>query len=135
MSVCSNGSATSVSLWGQDDVDSERATDEVFLALQRTLNSCQCSIRELTMVPDRDEDYIVACVIALDLDDYANEFASLMKQLKAVGRQVLGPCPAACKAEYKALVESRKIEKAERDRERDLDRKQRLGVVDEKKEE
>ena len=127
--------AVSVSLWGAEDVDLEKATGEVFMALQKTLNSCQCSIRELTQVPERDECYLEACVIALDLDDYANEFASLMKSLKAVGRQVLGPCPAACKAEYKVLLQSRAIEKAERDRERDLDRKMRLGVVDEKMEE
>ena len=132
MIVCSsNGSSQSVSVFGQDDVDLERACDEIFKQLQKTLNSCQCSIRELTMVPERDESYLEACVIALDLAEYTEEFSSLMAELKKVGKQVLGPCPAACKEQYKALLQSRKIEKAERDRERDADRKQRLGVVDE----
>ncbi len=131
MSTCINGSSQSVSVFGQDDVDLEKACDEIFKQLQKTLNNCQCSIRDLTMVPDRDEDYIDACVIQLDLADYTEEFSSLMSELKKVGKQVLGSCPAACKEQYKTLVASRKIEKEEREKEKDADRKQRLGAVQE----
>ena len=129
MSTCSNNSVGSVSVWGASEVDLERACDEVFLALQKTLNSCHCSIRELTQVPDRDESFMEACVIQLDLSDFAEEFANLMKDLKSISKQVLGPCPASCKCDYKSLISSRKIEKAERERERDLNRKERLNSV------
>ena len=135
MSVSSVGSSLSVSVFGQDDVELEVATDTIFKELQTTLNQTHCAVRELLQIEERNDTFLEAAEIHHDISDYSQGFAELMKELSKVSSQVLGKCPKDLKGEYKAMIEARAISKAEAKAEKDADRKQRLGVVAEKKEE
>ena len=119
MSVCSTASQ-SVSVFGTDDVDLEVATDKIFKELQDTLNQTHCAIRELVMIPERNETYIEAAAIYHDIKDYTIEFADLMKELGKVANQIIGPCPSIMKAEYKEFLTRRSIENAEQKQEKDI---------------
>ena len=119
-----------MSVFGQE-CELEAATDLIFKELQNTLNQTHCSIRELLQIEERNDTFLEAAEIHHDIADYSQGFAELMKELSKVSSQVLGKCPKELKSDYKAMLESRAIVKAEKKAEKAEDRKQRLGVVDE----
>lgn len=113
MSTFSNSSQQSVSVFGQDEVDIDKATDLVFKQLQDTLNQASCCVRRLIMVPEQDSSFMAAAEIQEELCNYIDDFTNLMKELKSVSKQLLGPCPKGVKIEYKAFLEQKKVERAE----------------------
>ena len=116
----------SVSVFGETDIDLEKATDQVLRELQQTLNNTHCSIRMLTQIDERNDTFIEAVEIYHDILDYTDQFASLMKELKGVCKQVLGPCPADLKQEYKEFLTARSITKAEEQKDKEATRKEVL---------
>ena len=113
MSICSNASQQSVSVFGADNVEADKAVDLIFKDLQGSLNNAHCATRELIQVPEQDGDYMTAAEIQMNLIDYIDDFNELFKELKSVSKQLLGSCPKGLKDEYKLFVERRKRERAE----------------------
>ena len=112
MSVASsNVSMMSVSVLGQE-MGVDAACDTIFKQLQDTLNNSHLKLRELMMGMDRD-DYMDTAETAYELTRYCDEFADLMKELKSISKQLLGPCPKEDRDEYKTWSEGKKQLKAQ----------------------
>ena len=117
MSLCSTNSMMSVSIFGEElDVDS--ACDKVFKQLQDSLNLTHLRVRELMMSEDRGESFMESVEIADSLNTYCDDLSDLLKELKSVGKQVLGKCPPEEKVAYAAHKQKMKDSKAARDLER-----------------
>jgi hypothetical protein len=113
-SMCSMASQMTVSAFG-GTLTFEEAQDKVFKDLQAFVNQTHCNIRELTMIPEQDGDYIRAfeltCQIAYDIKGMHRLFAELIK----VSKQICGPCPKdpEIKAEVEKIKERFKRKEAE----------------------
>lgn len=111
MSVCSNASGISVSVFGQDDVELEEALDSVFKQIQTFVNDTQCAIRCLAAVPEQCGEFMRALEIYTEIENNIDGLAVLFKEAKSVAKQVLGPVPASLKAEVKTYKENIKIKR------------------------
>jgi hypothetical protein len=112
MSICSNASDLSVSIFGGDEQSFDDATDQLFRMIQQQLNNVQCSIREIAMSADRGDSFLETGEVHLDICDALDEMSRLFKECKSVSKQVLGPCPKDEKEAYKAMIQKRKDEAA-----------------------
>ena len=111
MSVASSSSSMmSVSVFGEE-MTLNNAMDQVFKEIQSRINNCHCSIREMSMMDDRNEPYIESLKIHCDVDEFITELGALFKELKSVSKQVLGKCPKEEKQECDEYMSKRKVER------------------------
>ena len=110
MSPCSTSSMMSVSFCGQE-MDADRATDEVFKQLQDTFNDSHLALRGLLMSADRGETFIEAAEIHYSLDEYCDGFVGLIKELKSVSKQLLGKPEKEERDSYAKWKAMKKLEK------------------------
>ncbi len=101
-SVGSMMSNISVSVFGEE-MDLEKALDEVFKQLQGYLNDCHSTVRNLAMCEDRNDDQIEILQIWRSLNVSIDEAMILFKELKSISKQVVPKCPPHLKAEVEAL--------------------------------
>lgn len=128
MSVLSTASTSqSVSVFGVDDVDLDKATDQIFRELQGVLNDTHCAMRRLSQIEERNETFIEAVEIYHDVLDARDGFVALMLELKGVCKQILGPCPKDMKQEYKEYLTARGVEKAAEKKEKEERRRNTLS--------
>ena len=131
MSTFSTSSQQSVSVFGQDGVDIDKATDLIFKQLQDTLNQASCCVRRLIMIPEQDDSFMAAAEIQEELSNYIDDFRNLMLELRSVSKQLLGVCPKAVKIEYKVFLEQKKKERADEKEKLKAERKNLLAVEEE----
>ncbi len=103
MSVSSAISDLSVSYFGQE-VNLEEALDTTFKQIQTFVNDCHCSVRTLAMVPEQDDDYMVALDLYHEIVVAIEGMTSLMGELKSISKQVLGKPPTELKQEVAKRV-------------------------------
>lgn len=112
MSVSSNGSQLSVSYFGQE-MDFDTMCDDCFKDLQQYLNNLHCKVRELSMIPEQDNDYIPALDCFLELQSGVDSITDLLVELKSVGKQVLGKPPKSMKDQVAKRMAEYKQQKAQ----------------------
>ena len=107
-SIASN--ATSVSFRGEE-MDVSDALDLLFRDLQKNLNHCHCSVRQLAQCEERADTFMEAAEFDFQIQDYVDGLGVLFKELKQVSKDVLGKPPPEYKEEYKTALENRKADK------------------------
>ena len=134
MSVCSNSSQMSVSVFG-DEMPIDEALDQIFLDLQSNLNSCHCSIRSLAMSDERADTFLEAGGLVLEINGFADEIQTLFRELKSVSKQLLGRCPKEYTNDWKQLQDKFKREIVEKKRKesqmKDLQKQMALSQITE----
>ena len=126
MSVSSTSSNMSVSYCGSE-MPLEEALDSCFLGLQEALNCMHCNVRQLAMLSEQDDDYLVGLDKVLEIHDGIEEMSELFKELKSVSKQVIGPAPRDLKDEAKKKIDDHKLmRKREKEREKE---EQKLAAV------
>ena len=113
MSVCSNSSEMSVSVFGEE-MPIDQALDQIFLDLQSNLNSCHCSIRSLAMSDERADTFLEAGGLVLEINGFADEIQTLFRELKSVSKQLLGRCPKEYANDWKQLQDKFKRDKIQK---------------------
>ena len=111
MSSISSSTSTVISFRGDDDVDLDEALRVLYQELQENLNHSQCSIRQLSMCSERNDDFIEAANIYLELNDYIDVLLDLFTELKSVSKQCLGKPPQEVKEEFNKMLNDRKEKK------------------------
>ena len=106
MSICSN--ASSIVSYNGQEMEVEKAIDDLFPKIQTFINDCHCSIRELSYCEDRNETYLDALQMHLDICSNIDGMIKLFKELKSVSKQLVGPPPKDMKDEVKAFIEQYK---------------------------
>lgn len=112
MSTCSSVMSEVSVTWNGEETNLETCVDETFKMVQQHVNGIHCQIRELAMVPERNEDYMVALDLYLDIEKDINGIGNLFKELKKVSKGVLGPVPKDLKTEVAQRKEQWKAEQA-----------------------
>ena len=114
-SVCSTTSQisqVSVAFEGTE-MSLERAIDKGIIQLQDFLNGLQAHLRNLASLGDLSEDPVTDFQEMIKYtdatDDTIDDMEILFDELKSVNKQILGPCPKACKEWYKGHVTERKV--------------------------
>ena len=110
MSVSSNGSQMSVSFFGEE-MDFDVMCDRCFKDLQSYMNDIHSKVRELSMVPEQDADYLRALSYHLEIKTGIEGITELLKELSSVSKQVLGKPPASQKEEVKKITDAHKLAK------------------------
>jgi hypothetical protein len=119
MSVSSASSNMSVSYAGSE-IPLDQALDQCFLDLQQFMNSLHCNVRELSMMPDQNEEYELGLKKVLVIQDLIDNMTELFKELKSVTKQVIGAPPKEEKEAMKKIVDDHKAErKRAKDREKE----------------
>ena len=111
MSTLSNASSM-VSFRGEDEVDFDKAVDELFKDLQTNFNAIHVAIRNLAMSDERADDFIEMSKYNFEIHDFIETTGEIFKELKATTKQIVGKCPKECKVDYDKMVEERKRAKA-----------------------
>lgn len=120
MSTCSSVMSEVSVTWNGEETDLETCVDETFKLAQTHLNGIHCQIRELAMVPERNEDYLTALEMYLEMEGDINGIAEIFKELKKVAKGVLGPVPKELRTEVAARKEQWKTQQAaEKQRKKD----------------
>jgi hypothetical protein len=107
MSVSSQASNMSVSYQGSE-VPLETALDDCFLDLQGFMNHLHCHVRELAMMADQDDDYMVALAKGLVINGTISDMSDLFTELKSVVKQIIGNPPKELKEQAKKLADDAK---------------------------
>lgn len=89
MSELSTASSVSVSLFGEE-MDFEKAIDEMYNNLQDSLNQCHTATRELNMLSERDEDFETLATVGFEIIDFADKCSEMFSELDNVIKQVVG---------------------------------------------
>ena len=110
MSVSSTGSQMSVSSCGHE-MDFDDMCDECFRDLQSYMNDIHSKVRQLAIIPEQDNNYMVGVDCYLQIQNGIDGISNLMKELKSVSKQVLGKCPADLKDQVKAKMDAYKLTK------------------------
>ena len=110
MSISSNGSQMSVSYYGEEK-DFDDMCDECFRDLQSYMNDIHSKVRQLAIIPEQDNNYMVGVDCYLQIQNGIDGISSLMKELKSVSKQVLGKPPTELKDQVKAKMDAYKLEK------------------------
>ena len=110
MSISSNGSQMSVSYYGEEK-DFDDMCDECFRDLQSYMNDIHSKVRQLAIIPEQDNNYMVSIDCYLEIQNGIDGISSLMKEFKSVSKQVLGKCPPEQNEQVKAKMDSYKLEK------------------------
>ena len=105
-SISSN--ASTVVSFRDEEIDLDEALRVLYQELQENLNHSQCSIRQLSMCSERNDDFIEAANIYLELNDYIDVLLDLFTELKSVSKQCLGKPPQEFKEEYAKMCNHRK---------------------------
>ena len=108
MSSISSSTSTIISFRGDDGVDLDEALRVLYTEIQQNLNYSQCSIRQLAICGEQDDEFLEAAKIYFELDDYVDILLDLFNELKAVSKQCLGKPPPECKEEYNKMLNNRK---------------------------
>ena len=94
----------------------EAALDMLIRDMQGALNGLQCKLRELAAVEDQQIDEEEDFKMAVELDDDTNDLVllmtSLLKELPAISKDILGKPPPALREWHKQHVLTRKAEQA-----------------------
>ena len=86
-----------------EEVYLEQALDDIFKRIQEFHNDTHCSVRELAMMPEQDDDYMQSYKLNGTIDDRIGGIVDLMKELRSICKQILGPVPKECKEEVAKL--------------------------------
>jgi hypothetical protein len=108
-SISSN--ASTVVSFRDEEIDLDEALRVLYQELQENLNHSQCSIRQLSMCSERNDDFIEAANIYLELNDYIDVLLDLFTELKSVSKQCLGKPPQEVKEEFNKMLNDRKEKK------------------------
>ena len=109
-STCSMMSTMSVSVFGEE-VILEKAIDDIFIKIQDNINNTHCSVRNMCMDLERDNDFKISYEHHDTICTYVDDLAMLFKELKSVSSQVLGkPDTTEDKQWLKEKIERKKIE-------------------------
>lgn len=134
--MSSVGSNSSYVSFRNEDIELDEALRLLYTDIQSNLNSSQCTLRNLSLCPERSDSFIEAVEIYHELNDFIDVLMELFDELKDVSKQCLGPVPKECKAEFKALVDARKEKiKKEKDEQKELIKQmkilEKLNVIQE----
>ena len=108
MSSLGSSTSTIVSFRGDDGVDLDEALRVLYTEIQQNLNYSQCSIRQLAICGEQDDEFIEAANIYFELDDYVDVLLDLFSELNMVSKQCLGKAPPEHKEEYAKMCNDRK---------------------------
>jgi vacuolar-type H+-ATPase subunit I/STV1 len=109
-SIGSSMSMMSISHRGEE-VDLEKALDEIFKDLQTNLNHTHCKMREIAMLEDQgDDDFKQVSEMCWSVEDNIIEMNDLFTELKDVLKQIRGKTPVAEKDWFKMKTDQRKNE-------------------------
>jgi hypothetical protein len=111
-STCSSVMSETSVIWNGEETDLETCVDETFKLAQQHMNGIHVQIRELAQVPERNEDYLTALDIYLELEKDINGLADIFKELKKVSKSVLGSPPKELKSEVASRMAKWKTEMA-----------------------
>ncbi len=111
-SSISSSASTIISFRGDDGVDLDEALNVLYTEIQQNLNYSQCSIRQLAICGEHDDEIIEAAKIYFELDDYVDTLLDLFSDLKMVSKQCLGQPPPEHKEEYNKMLNDRKEKKS-----------------------
>ena len=125
-SIGSAFSEMSVSFEGEE-VDLETALDDIFKRIQEFHNGTHCDVRTLAMLPEQDDDYMESFKLFVGIGDNIDGITDLMKELKGITRQLIGPVPKEYKDEVAKI-------KADLKRKKLLEKQRLNSVAEEKKE-
>ena len=107
MSSISSSTSTIVS-FRDEEIDLDEALRVLYTEIQQNLNYSQCSIRQLAICGEQDDEFLEAAKIYFELDDYVNVLLELFQELKTVSKQCLGKPPQEFKEEYAKMCNDRK---------------------------
>ena len=108
MSSISSSTSTIISFRGDDGVDLDEALRVLYTEIQQNLNYSQCSIRQLAICGEQDDEFLEAAKIYFELDDYVDTLLDLFSELKMVSKQCLGKPPPEHKEQYAKMCNDRK---------------------------
>ena len=111
--MSTTSSASTIVSFRGEELELEQALDKLYRDIQENLNISQCSVRQLAVIPEQDDDFLEAAKVYLDIEGYVEMLLKLFKELRAVSKQVLGPCPKELKVEFADLLAQRKEEAAQ----------------------
>ena len=133
-SSCGSGvSGFSVSYCGSE-VDLECAIDDSYKNLQKHLNNSQCSLRQLAMLSEQDQDFEEAVKLYDMIEEDIDGMICLFRELKSVSKQVMGKPPPEKKDWYRKHNAQRKLDKINQKEQEKLDREnENLDIIDEEK--
>ena len=107
--MSSIGSSTSTIVSFRDEeIDLDEALRVLYTEIQQNLNYSQCSIRQLAICGEQDDEYIEAAKIYFELDDYVDILLDLFTELKSISKQCLGKPPQEHKERYVQMCNERK---------------------------
>jgi hypothetical protein len=111
MSEFSCASTMSVSYFGEEK-GLEEALDTCFKSIQENLNETHVQVRNIAMMPEQDNDFVLMCDTEDQIHAYCDDMMDLMKELKKVVTQVRGrPQNDAERNELKLRKEKKKAQK------------------------
>ena len=113
MSSISSSTSTIISFRGDDGVDLDEALSVLYTEIQQNLNYSQCSIRQLAICGEQDDEFLEAAKIYFELDDYVDTLLDLFSELKMVSKQCLGKPNLENKEEYNKMILDRKQAKSQ----------------------
>lgn len=88
-SIASDATSITVSAFGED-MDLEKAIDQIYKELQNAMNYSHCSTRELAMEAEREGNFEDVATHGFQIQDHVDEMLELFKELKTVVKQVVG---------------------------------------------
>jgi hypothetical protein len=92
-STCSTFSQ--ISFRGDHEVDAEQAIDESIKSIQDGLNNIQVGLRCMLMADSRDDSFADMEPLFSEIETLVKEGIGLMKEVRAVGKQLMPPKPRA----------------------------------------
>ena len=113
MSSIGSSTSTNISFRGEEEVDLDTALNVLYTEIQQNLNYSQCSIRQLAICGEQDDDFIASAKIYFELNDYVDTILELFQELKSVSKQCLGKPPQEFKEQYAKIILDRKQAKSQ----------------------
>jgi hypothetical protein len=107
-SICSAMSDMSISRADGTEMELEPYIDEVFIQLQQFQNGLHCSIRELCMIPEQDDDEVSMWVKIIQIDTAIKGLNDMFTELRTITRQIAGPVSKENKVEVQTLLQKEK---------------------------
>ena len=86
MSVSSNGSAMSISFYG-NEVSLEEAINDIYRESNRQLNDSQVNLWSLAMIPEQDNDFKKSVELSNKILGHIDELNNIFVELKSVVKQ------------------------------------------------
>ena len=103
-------SSQSVSFFGED-IDVEVALDKIITQIQSFINDTHVNVRQLIVIPEQDNNYMLALEHYLAIITDIDGMGELFKELKSVAKQILGKPPNELKEQVKTHIDNHKRKK------------------------